>query len=251
MIIDPHGIILTNAHVAEYFLLQNYPAKNYMSCIIRTGNPAYPTYHAELTYISPTWVTENKSLLTESNPTGTGQYDFAFLRITDRIDGSPLESTFPHISLGTDENIERKDSVVLVSYPAGFLGGQLVMRDLNIMSAVATVEDYFTFDTGSVDLISVPGTVLSQKGSSGGAVVNAYNKLIGIIVTSSDGKTTSDRDLRAITLGHIDRILQSELGYSLSGFLAQDLTAFGQKFNTTTAPILTKLITNELGKMNR
>ncbi len=250
-IIDSQGIILTNAHIGQFFLLQNYPVKNYMSCIIRTGSPAYPTYKAELLYISPTWVTDNKALLTETNPTGTGENDFAFLRITGRIDDSPLSNSLPNIPVGQDEPITKKQQVVLVSYPAGFLGGLFVMKDLNIMSAVASVDDYFTFTESTIDLISVPGTVVSQKGSSGGAVVDESSKLIGIIVTSSDGATTKDRDLRAITLSHINRTLESELGMTLTEFLAQDLSKFSQKFNTTISPNLTKLITTELQKANK
>ena len=39
VIIDSRGVILTNAHVAQYVLLAENPAIN-LSCVIRTGSPA-------------------------------------------------------------------------------------------------------------------------------------------------------------------------------------------------------------------
>jgi len=90
IIVSSEGVILTNAHVAEYFLLRDFHQKDFVQCIIRTDSPAYPRYYAELVYISPTWIENNKTILKEANPTGTGENDFAFLRITSAVDGSPL-----------------------------------------------------------------------------------------------------------------------------------------------------------------
>ncbi len=247
VLINKNGLILTNAHVAQYFLLQDYHQKDFIECVIRTGSPAYPRYHAELVYISPKWVENNKAILKEENPTGTGENDFAFLRITDAIDGSPLPS-FNYILPNTREYIEKNESVILVSYPAGFLGGISILQDLNVTSAVTTVQGLSTFDTGTIDVISVGGTVVSQKGSSGGAVIDKNTTLIGTLSTSSESPTTGGRELYAITPAYINRALQSELGITLGVFLAQDLPAFAKTFQTKTAPLLTKLLTDELNK---
>src|SRR5581483_7670669 len=40
VIIDTRGVILTNAHVAQFFLLKDYPFKNNIQCVVRTGSPA-------------------------------------------------------------------------------------------------------------------------------------------------------------------------------------------------------------------
>src|SRR3989338_2839263 len=40
IIIDKRGIILTNAHVAQYFLLKDYLEQNFIECIVRVGSPA-------------------------------------------------------------------------------------------------------------------------------------------------------------------------------------------------------------------
>ena len=247
VIIDARGIILTNAHIGQYFLVQDFREKNYVHCIVRTGSPAYPRYNVELMYISPRWVESNKDLLKQSNPQGTGEHDFALLRITNSINKEPLP-TFNYIAPNTQEITAEGDPVLLASYPAGFLGGLSVLQDLNITTAITTIKKIYTYKQNTVDLISVPGTVVSQKGASGGAVVDGDNKLIGIITTSSDGKETSDRDLRAITLSHINRSLLEETTGNLSDLLSQNPDEVSRIFNTTIAPTLSKIIIDELKK---
>jgi len=247
IIVNSNGLILTNAHVAQFFLLKDFRQPNYIKCIIRTGSPAYPKYNAELVYISPTWVKNNKSLLKENLPMGTGVNDYAFIRITNAINGSSV-GNLSYIEPSIEEVSELNEPVLLASYPAGFLGGISILENLNIVSAVTTIKEFLTFDNTSVDVISVPGTVVSQKGSSGGAVVDGNKKLIGIISTSSDGNTTSDRDLRAITTAYINRDLQDNTGVTLPHFIAQDNAAYAKNFQTNVAPALSKLIIDELNK---
>src|SRR6185436_12542444 len=50
VIIDPRGVILTNAHVAQYVLLSESPQIN-LTCSIRTGSPASPRWKAVVLYI--------------------------------------------------------------------------------------------------------------------------------------------------------------------------------------------------------
>ncbi len=244
--INPKGIILTNAHIAQYFLLKDYKEKDHVSCVIRTGSPAYPTYNVELMYISPTWVKDNSRVLKSYDPKGTGENDFAFLRVTGTINGTELPVDFPFIIPDVREYIEKNEPVLLVSYPAGFLGGQSILQNLNIASSITSIQDFFTFKGNTVDLLSVGGTVVSQKGSSGGAVVDKYVSLLGIISTSSNADTTSERDLRAITLAHINRALQNEIGMNLPALLDQNSKEFAKTFASTTAPLLTKVITDVL-----
>lgn len=247
IVVNSSGLILTNAHVAEFFLLKDYRQPNYIKCIVRTGSPAYPRYNAELVYISPAWVKDNKGLLKENNPTGTGVNDYAFIRITSAINGNPVGS-LPYLEPSTAEVSELNEPVLLASYPAGFLGGVSILENLSVVSAVTTIKEFLTFDDTSVDVISVPGTVVSQKGSSGGGVVDDNKKLIGIISTSSDGSSTSDRDLRAITTAYINRDLQDTTGVTLTHFIAQDSAVYAQNFQASIAPGLSKLIIDELNK---
>jgi S1-C subfamily serine protease len=227
--------------------LKDWQIQNFISCVVRTGSPAYPRYNVELVYISPTWVENNKTILKEASPKGTGENDFAFLRITSKIDGTSVEP-LPYTPVNIRDVIESGETVDLVSYPAGFLGGQSISQDLNLSSALTKVGEIFTFSADTIDLISVPGTVVSQKGASGGGVFDANGTLIGIITTSSDSKTTGERDLRAITLGYINRVLEKETGDSISKFLSKDVARYAADFQANTAPLLAKIIEDAISK---
>lgn len=242
VMIDPRGVILTNAHIAQYFLLRDFRQKDFVSCVVRTGSPAIPTYTAEIMYVSPRWIEQNKSLLKGVEMKGTGENDFALLRVTGRTNGSALPATFPYVSPGIRENLAMGERVVLISYPADFLGGVSIVRDLNLSSALASIAEVFTFKQTTIDLISVPGTVLSQRGASGGAVLDSDGKLVGIITTASEASTTADRDLRAITLAHISRSIDEETGGTLPELLSFNPSRVTESFRDTATRLSTLLI---------
>jgi S1-C subfamily serine protease len=247
IIVNSDGLILTNAHIAQYFLLQNLYQKDFLTCVVRTGSPAYPKYHVELVYISPNWVERNKTEIKVENPTGTGQNDYAFLRITEAVDGSVLPK-FSYIPLNIRENIDVGEPALLVSYPAGFLGGLSIIQGLSVASAITNIQKVFTFTENFVDIIAVGGTIISQRGASGGAVVDKNSSLIGIITTSSKGETTSIRNLNAITTAYINRGIKTELSLTLEEFLSQNIDNFTKIFQETIAPTLTKILTDEINK---
>src|SRR3989344_526648 len=170
-IIDPRGVILTNAHVAQYFLLRNYPRKDYVECVVRTGSPARALYVAELLYLPPVWVTDNASDIALPHPTGTGENDYAFLLITGRTDPSAsLPASFPYLP-AHDANPKRGDPIFLAAYPAGFLSGINIEIALYLSSAYATVQELYVFDADDqwIDLFSIPGTIESDGRASGAA----------------------------------------------------------------------------------
>lgn len=250
IIVDPRGVILTNAHVGQYFLLKNYQVPDFIDCIVRTGTPAYPTYTAKLLYISPRWVKENAQSIVVENPTGTGENDFAFLYITGRIDGSPLPSSFPFIpTRTTDEYYNSGSQVVLAGYPAGFLSSFSIQTNLYITSSVGMIDEIFTFHDGSLDIFSVKGTIVAQKGASGGAVIGMDSKLAGLIVTATDASTTGERFLYALTTNHVERSLSEEMATNMEGLLAGDLQAKVQVFENTMAPTLTAILEAEVNKI--
>lgn len=250
VIIDPRGVIITNAHVAQFFLLRNYPIKNSLECILRVGSPARAMYTAELLYISPEWISLHAKDITNPEPKGTGEDDYAFLRITGRTDpNANLPDTFPFISINTNgHDIKTGNQVLAAAYPAGFLGSISIQRDLYSVSSVTTVGERFTFIKDTIDLFSIGGTVVSQGGSSGGAVVSNENKLIGIIVTSTNADTTAERDMRAITLGYINRAITKNANTTIDGLLLGNITLKSKLFNLSVAPTLTNLLLEKLIK---
>lgn len=250
VIIDSRGIILTNAHVAQYFLLRDYLVPGNIECVIRIGSPAQPRYHAELLYLPPAWVAANASQITAQQATGTGEHDYAFLRITGTTNPSgTLPATFPRLDMraalpGLGE------PMLLAAYPAGFLSGELISTNLYASSAFTHVTQLLYFnDASSIDLFSIGGTVVTQSGSSGGAAVRTHDaSLAGIIVTATVGQSTATRDLRALTLAYIERSLAQSGKGGITTMLSGDLAAKAADFNTNTAPGLRAQLEAALNK---
>ncbi|MDP3725783.1 MAG: trypsin-like peptidase domain-containing protein [bacterium] len=254
VLIDERGVILTNAHVAQYLLLKDYKIKNFLDCVIRVGSPANPLYRAELLYMPPIWIEENALNVKIDKPMGTGENDFALLLITGRTaEGAVLPQTFSAIQFDTElQNSGLNDPVLIASYPAGFLGGLDITKNLWISSSVARIMKLYTFkDTEpyTQDAFSVGGTVVAQEGASGGGVFSLKSgKLIGLLATSLLEGKTDERDLRAISLRHIDERIEKYTGENLAEFLSENLKQKSTDFNSTIAPQLTKILTDTLDK---
>jgi len=78
VIISEKGVILTNAHVAQYYLLEKYRGEDFIDCVIRTGSPSRNTYKAKIMYISDKWIKNNYENIIKSNYSESGEDDFAF-----------------------------------------------------------------------------------------------------------------------------------------------------------------------------
>ena len=241
VVIDSRGVVLTNAHVGQYFLLRDYYVKDNIDCVVRVGSPAQARYTAKLLYLPPLWIADNASQITASVAQGTGENDYALLVITGTTDPrGALPTSFPHVPMESSYP-DIGDEMLLAAYPAGFLSGELITKSLYASSAVTYVTQIFSFTGGAkVDLFSIGGTVLSQAGSSGGATVRlGSGKLAGIIATATVGVSTDSRDLRAITLSHVDSSLALQGQGGLAALLTGDVYAKANDFNARIAPALT------------
>src|SRR3989344_896308 len=139
VIVDSKGIILTNAHIAQNFLL----ADRNVSCTIRAGSPAIDKYKASLIYIPSKWINANADILTEANPSGTGEYDFAFLAISKSTTRDELPSSFPSIRLATSPS-NTGTPVVIASYGAQFLESSQIQSSLFPTIVFGSVKNVFT-----------------------------------------------------------------------------------------------------------
>ena len=216
VIIDPKGIILTNAHVAQLFLL----ADRGVSCFIRSGGPATDRYRAALMFISPAWLNANATVLTTPNPSGTGEQDFALLAITSSLTEVPLPAVFPFVTPASVPP-HAGAHIVIASYAAQFLDSAQVRSALFPTIVESSIKDVFTFGTNTIDVLALGGSQAAQEGSSGGGVASADGELVGMITTSTTEGVTSARSLNAITLSYIRTEYAREAGSPLAALLAE------------------------------
>lgn len=234
--IHEKGVILTNAHVAQYFLLTDLTEKIKGECTVRTGNPAKATYTADILYIPSVWL---ETSATKS--TGTGENDFALLYVTGAKNGT-LPTTFPFISLATTSPSE--ESVVTVrGYPTEGLKTSVIQKKLPQIQASSTVTNLYNFNSYNVvDVIAIAESDAGSAGISGGAVTDTGGDLAAIVTTKGTGKNS--RALRAITVSYIDRALQSQLAISLNTLTGGNYTLR----NMVTEALLPKEILLDLQK---
>ncbi len=248
----PSGIIMTNAHVAQFLLLENTGVFGDTNCIIRTGNPAAPRYHAELLYIPPAWVKANASLIDDKAPSGTGERDYALLYVTKTVDESPLPVVFPALALDIRPLSvrDRNSSVIAAGYPAGALlrGGSDI--DLLSRQASTSISELYTFTKNTADVVALRGSSMGEQGASGGPVVNSAGAVIGMITTRGNDATDGVGSLRAISLSHINSTITEETGIDLNRNLASEVTARAAEFTNTMAPFLTNLLVREITPEN-
>ncbi|HVZ75989.1 MAG TPA: serine protease [Candidatus Paceibacterota bacterium] len=245
--VDSRGVILTNAHVGEFFLLKDYPTPNNVNCTIRTGSPAQAAYHATLVYLPPAWIAKNASQIALPQAVGTGEDDYSFLLVTDSVSGTPLPTSFPALPMTSDEP-SQGENMLLAGYPAGFLDGFTIEQNLYISSAFANVTQLYTYGDGqTIDLVSIGGTIVSQGGASGGAAVRASDgSLQGIIATATSADTTAERDLRAVTLAHINRSLAAYGMGGIAALLSGNIANEAAQFSANVAPAEKAALVNVL-----
>lgn len=220
VIIDPKGIILTNAHIAQYFLLANRG----ISCSIRSGSPAVKNYNAALIYISYAWLLANANVLTEKAPSGTGEYDFALLAITKSATTAPLPTQFPSLPLA-QKPPQKGTPVVIASYAAQFLESNQIQSFLFPTIVFGSVKDVFTFAKNTIDVLSLGGSAAAQEGSSGGGIADVSGTLVGTITTSTIKGDTNTRSLSAITASYIRAEYASKTGKALDILLSEPTSA--------------------------
>lgn len=246
--VHPSGVILTNAHVAQFLLLENTGAFGDTDCIVRTGNPAAPRYHAELLYLPPAWVEANAILIGNKSPTGTGERDYALLYVTGTLDESPLPDIFPALAVDATP-LTRRDTgepVIAAGYPAGALLRGGTDTDLLQREASTSISELYTFTENRADVIALRGSTMGEQGASGGPIVNDKGAVIGMITTRGNDEVDGIGSLRAITMTHINNTITEETGASLRTNLASDVPKRALIFTSTMAPFLTSKLVKAL-----
>lgn len=249
--ITENGVILTNAHVAQFLLLEGLPGANgETECIVRSGNPATPQYQAELLFISPSWVFNNAKLITEEHPQGTGEYDYALLYVTSSLTDTPLPTTYTALPIHT-ELLSKKfenSSVLTAGYPAEKLLREGPRASLTPKVERTSIEELYTFESNYADIFSVTESSVGEQGASGGPIFHEGTGAIGLIVTKGNTVIEGANSLRALTLSYINRTILEETGFDLINNAGGDLPYRGKVFKDILAPHLTDLLVNELNE---
>jgi S1-C subfamily serine protease len=241
-IINPYGVILTNAHVAQFLLLKNAPNLGETTCQATIGSAAEPIFDIGLLYISPSWLLEHASLIGSTAPKGTGESDFALVYITGKAGGLVVDQDFSYLPSATNplSKSNKDKTVTIVGYP------KQADKSASQLIATTTITDLYTFGSGYADIFSLASSSLGHQGASGGPVVDEYGRAIGVITTKDAGTTV----LNAITTAHIDRRLLSETGFDLTSYSTGNIDYKAQLFNETISPILQEILAGYLLEQN-
>ncbi|MBI3020276.1 MAG: trypsin-like peptidase domain-containing protein [Parcubacteria group bacterium] len=251
IVIDPRGIVLTNAHIAQYFLLDTRDGEEFVRCAIRTGSPAEKSFSGELLYIPSAWIEAHAENITQNGWADNGEHDYALVRAV--LSAEEATSSLPALSLAYDgAGLARTEPVLVASYPAGFLGGQAIQKNLWQVSSFTSIKELYRFATTSqdlIDVVSVNGIIGAQEGSSGGALVRTEDgKLLGVVVTRSAGDTTGERDLFSLSIPYVNADIVTDLKKTLQEFLASDIDAYQEWFNENVRPRLKEKLMMEIEK---
>ena len=244
--IDTDGIILTNAHVAQFLLLEGLMGD--AECIIRSGDPATPMYEAQLLYIPPAWIREHAKLINDKTPKGTGERDYALLYVNAALDNKPMPASFAALPFDTQllRTSILESEVFATGYPAQSAFGENGNSELVPKQATTTIGELMTFGSNYVDIFTIRGSHIGEHGSSGGPVVDENGKAIGLISTRGDDATFGNGSLRALSLAYIDRTIKEETTLTLKQSLGGNLPYRAQLFKETLVPFLQKILEEEL-----
>lgn len=218
--ISERGVILTNAHVAQYFLFTEGKGRVRGTCDVRTGSPAKAAYTAELLYLPTTWIAENTEALKSKQPRGTGEGDFALLYVTGAARGNVVPTQFPYLQPSFLAPAEG-DIVTIAGYPTYDKKAKDIQRGLGLVTTTSSITNVRAFSpSGTIpEVMTIASSTAASAGISGGPVIREDRTLAGIV------STKSDTQLRAVTPFHMNSYVVKETGTTLTGMLLGDLAA--------------------------
>lgn len=243
VLISNEGLVLTNAHVAQFPLLSE--SNPNVTCLARYGNPASGSISIKVSFISPQWIKDfGKYINTEGAPQ-TGSSDFALLKLDlSTLSQAQRNLLYPIIVQKTLPN--QGDSIYSLSYPADILGQKGVNSALPQQKELLSINRIYSLGVAPSDVIETTASIAGQRGSSGGAVLDIHNHLIGTITTTANSNIASKKLIRAMTIDHTDFELTRFSGISLSQVIQQGDSELRQVFNTKYKEYLTSLLNSYL-----
>lgn len=213
--ISNNGVLLTNAHVAEYILLENSAPNTNTLCYIRTGSPAKKAYKAEVVFLPREWIYTNKDNMKFGTLYGTGENDYALIYLTKKIqDSSATDLSYINID---STNINKNESLILSGYPV--LGGTLNENSLYNISDNTKIQNIWRLNKTESDAVDTSYTTLAHQGSSGGTGASLSGQLKAIMVATTVDPMTNKPNMRLISLGYISRDIESKTSKTLESII--------------------------------
>lgn len=189
-VIDPDGLILTNAHVVTP---DDGELGRLEIGITRSTDAApVPTFLAEVA--ATDWA-----------------LDLAVLRITERIGGGSLPDDLAYVALGDSDDLEIGDAIRILGYPS--IGGETITLTSGLVSG-------FVSEAGLGNRAWVKTDATIAGGNSGGLAANSLGELVAVPTIASAGADTDVVDCRPVRDTNRDgRIDDADDCVPLGGFL--------------------------------
>jgi hypothetical protein len=240
VIVDKQGVILTNAHVALNVLLEDH-IKDSKCEAYQKNIPTYG-YKLDVLYFPSKWADENKNILKSSSPKGTGEYDFAFLVITDTTSpGHKKPSSFSSADLNLNSSTLKEKNKIFV---AGYPGLPPTIFDINKAGRLKTdsteITKVYSLSKNTIDILSSGVTSVAERGSSGGGVF-AQGKLVGIIFSINE--KSLGFILNSITLDYINRALIKDTNKSILELIQSSSLEDAKNFEKNQGSDISKIFT--------
>ncbi len=239
VVVSPNGVVLTNAHVAQFVLLADYLKDPNRKCEVRTGTIAKSSYSVHVLYISPQWVKNNADNLSDTDPKGTGEFDYGFLVMSSG--NKNLPAVLPYLELNDEiESIGSK--VTAIGYPASQLNAEQVSKSLERLKDTTEISKTYSFGYTKADLLIAQTDEVAQKGSSGGALISYLGKLDGIISTSIPNPQTGHTSLAAISAPYIKVDYHNSTGGHISELFSDNPQAKYKEFENSVGFSLARIL---------
>ena len=217
VIISPNGVVLTNAHVAQMILLEKVGFD--IECSVYRASNRNLEYKSEIVYLPPEWINENASQISNPNPRGTGEHDYALILINSSNNFNNLD-VFPYVNLNLDNNIYNIGLPINIT---GFPGGPLNIDSLRMAGIFRTdlsrITDMFTFSRREITVFATEETIVAERGASGGGIFSG-DSLIGVTVTIAP--ENNGYRINAITTTYINGAINQSMGMNLLQILGSD-----------------------------
>lgn len=223
VVVSPDGLIMTDAHVAYYFLL----GEDGVGCSIT--HPSFPIfgYPGQVVYISPDWVRQNRQAIGSSHTTATGEEDYAFVAFAP---GSAPTSIgkLAYASVSTSEPVaETGDKVTVAGYPGSAATPEGYGSSSRLKVDEVNLEDVDSFSKKTADILQTGITEVAASGSSGGGAFKD-GKLIGLTVTIYP--LGSGYGINSLSTAWIDRDLRADANVSIADLIGEDPNEAAESF---------------------